>query len=122
MWILFLIFMCSIAQADVYVITAPDKSVYSLSEQDDAVLPDGYIKNIVPNKHISDLVVSMGEEKLYDFDKGTFILNSKKVQDKNKVEQDVILASGKITDDRQSGLSKLKGLGLTDDELKALFK
>lgn len=120
--ILFLILMCGIARADVFVVTAPDASVVSLSEQDDAVVPAGFKKDVIKNKQIKDLTVSMGEERLYDFNGGKFILNAQKVKDKNKAESDAILKNQKSSTDRQSGLAKLKVLGLTDNELAALFR
>lgn len=120
---IFLIFflMCGLARADVYVITAPDKSVYSLSEQDDAVLPKGYSKNVIKNKGIKDLTVSMGEEKLYDFNGSKFSLDEKKVQEKNKAENDLILLKQKRENDKASALKKMKDFGLTDNEIHAVF-
>lgn len=110
----------SAAHADVYVITAPDKSVYSISEQDDAVVPNGYKKSVLPGKKIQDLTVSMGEEKMYDFNGSKFTLNAAKVTEKNKAEEDAIKEKQKLDSDRLSAITKLKGLGLTDDEIKAL--
>lgn len=107
--------------ADVYVITAPDKSVYSISEQNDAVIPDGYKKNIVKNKFIKDFPLD-GDEKMYDFNGTKFTLNAKKVTDKNKQDQDLIIANQKAVADKQSAVAKLKALGLTDDEINALKK
>lgn len=118
--LIFLLLMIQVVEADVYVITAPDKSVFSLSEQDDAVVPDGYKKNIVKNKMIKDLTFSMGEEKLYDFNGGSFTLNSKKVQDKNKEINDAILLDQTRESDKISAINKLKVLGLTDAEISAL--
>lgn len=120
--LLFLLLMCSVVRADVYVITAPDKSVYSLSEQDDAVIPQGYKKDIIKNKKIADLTVSMGEEKLYDFSGNKFTLNNKKVQDKNKEDSDRILKNQKREADKTSVSVKLKALGLTDDEVGVLLR
>ena len=121
MWILFLILMCGQAVADVYVVTAPDKSVASLSALDDAVVPAGYEKTVLKNKSIADLPFSMGEEKMYDFNNGAFKLNAKKVQDKNKAENDAILDAEKYNNNKVSAINKLKGLGLTDDELKTIL-
>lgn len=108
--------------ADVYVVTAPDKSVYSLSEQDDAVVPNGYQKSKIVNKQIKDLTVTSGEEKMYDFSGNKFTLNAKKVQDKNKAEQDLLIAVQAKQTNRISAIGKLKALGLTDAELEAIIK
>ena len=122
MWILFLILMTGIVQADVYVITAPDKSVYSLSEADDAVLPDGYKKDIIENKTISDLTITPGEEKLYDFNGSKFTPNAKKIQDKNKAEEEAILRAEKAAEDKASVITKLKTLNFTDAEILLIIK
>jgi Na+-transporting NADH:ubiquinone oxidoreductase subunit NqrC len=122
MWVLFLLLMCSPVLADVYVLTDSNKSVVGLSEQDDMVSPPGHTIKIIPNKQIKDLTVSIGEEKLYDFNGSKFTLNSKKVQDKNKSESDALLAEQKKSSDKQSAISKLKILGLTDSEVEAILK
>lgn len=119
---LFLLMMMGVAHADVYVITAPDKSVYSISEADDAVVPSGYKKDIVKNKKIKDLTVSLGEENLYDFNNGTFTVNAKKIQDKSKAESDYILKVQKEENSKKSAMDKLKALGLTEDEAKSLVQ
>lgn len=120
--LLFLLLMCSIVKADVYVLTDSNKAVVGLSEQNDMPVPQGYEKSVIPNKKISDLPISMGEEKLYDFVGNKFKLNNKKVQDKNKAEADAVLAVQKMNNDHQSAINKLKGLGLTDAEIEALIK
>lgn len=118
MWILFLLLMTGIAQAKVYVITAPDSSVYSVSEQDDAVIPKGYSKNII-NGNISNLPIS-GEPSLYNFNKGAFTLNSGKVQARIIEQQKQIMLEADHQDKKGSAIVKLRGLGLTDDEIKAI--
>lgn len=122
MWILFLILLCGPAVADVYVLTAPDKSVVGLSEQNDIVIPSGHAVTVIKNKQISDLPVSMGEEKLYDFNGTKFTLNQNRVKDKNKADSDAVAKSQKRDSDRQSAVDKLKGLGLTDSEISAIIK
>lgn len=122
MWILFLILLSGIAQADVYVVTAPDKSVYSISEQNDAVIPSGYSSSVIKNKQIKDLTVTMGDEKLYDFNGSKFTLNTAKVNAKNKAEADAIAAENKKNTDKNSAITKLKTLGLNDDEINAILK
>lgn len=118
----FLVLTVNIAQADVYVLTAPDKSVQGLSEQDDMVVPDSYTKSVIKNKNISDLPINLGEEKMYDFDGSKFKLNSIKVEEKNRIERQSILDNKKRSEDRVSAINKLKGLGLTDDEAVLIIK
>lgn len=123
MILLLLILMCSVAHADVYVLVSPDKSIAGLSDQDDMVVPDGYKKEIVSNKTIKDLPITPGEEKLYTFNKGSFSLNAQKVSDKNKAEQESILQLQTKTENKASGLQKLKDAAkLTDEEAQALFQ
>ncbi len=121
MWILFLILMTNLASADVFVITAPDQSVYSVSEQDDAITPQGYKKDVIKNQHIKDLPLA-DNEKMYDFNGNKFTLNAKKVQDKNKAEQDAILAEQDKQTKKSSAIAKFKSMGLSDEEISALIK
>lgn len=118
--LLFLLLICSMARADVYVLTAPDKSVVGLSEQNDIAPQPGYKIDVIKNKKISDLTVTMGEEKMYDFDGSKFKINAKKVQDKNKEDSDAVLAEQKRWNDKASAIGKLKALGLTSDEIESL--
>lgn len=123
MWILFLLLMIGTAQADVYVLTSADKAVVGLSEQNDIVVPAGHKLDMIKNKKISDLSVTMGEEKMYDFDGSKFKINAKKVQDKNKADSDAVIAEQKRVNDKQSAIEKIKSVaGLTDDEIKAVLK
>lgn len=119
--LIFLMLMTGICQADVYVLTSSDKSVVGLSEQDDMVVPEGYRKDIIRNKKISDITVSNNDMNMYDFSDGKFSLNQKKVADKKIAEEEAILEAQKKDADKKSALDKLLKLGLTDDELKSLF-
>lgn len=92
---LFAFSIVTIASADVYVITAPDKTVYSLSEQDDAVVPKGYKKDVLKNKVIKDLPVTAGQENMYDFDGGKFSIN---VQKFSEAQEKVISDAGKANE------------------------
>lgn len=120
MWILFLLLMCSVSRADVYVITSQDNSIYSISEQDDAVFPNGYLKNIVKG-NISNLPIS-GSPQLYNFSNGSFTLNKDKVQAKQADKAKAISDQKSEDDARNSAIAKLKALGLTDIEIKAIGK
>lgn len=120
MWILFLILMCSAANADVYVVTAQDKSVYSVSEQNDAIVPNGYKKDIIKGKNIDSLGLN-ANVALYDYDGGKFTMNAGRVSAKNKEEQDQILLEQDKAAKRASAIAKFKAMGLTDDEAAALI-
>lgn len=116
-----LLFIPSIALADVYVITTPNKEIYSISEQDDAVLPAGYTKEVIKGKDIASL--ALGEDKtLYTYDKKKFTLDDKKVADKNKKMQDAAIARQAKADAKVSAQAKLEALGLTKDEISAIVK
>ena len=69
MWILFLLLMCGIAKADVYVVTDSSNKVIGLSEQNDEVVPSGGTKTKL-NGTISNLPIS-GDPTLYNFSNGT---------------------------------------------------
>ena len=116
--LIILVLAVAIARADVYVVTAPDKSVYSISELPDAVVPPGYTVDIIKDKGISDLTI--GDVKLYKYNAKKFTLDSAKVAAKNKAENDAALAYEAELSTRQSAINKLKALGLTDAEVSAL--
>lgn len=125
--LLLLLLMTGFARADVYVVTAPDNSVYSLSELDDAVVPQGYKKNIIKGS-IENLPISGGVQ-LYDFKNGQFIINANKVAEKNKIDQSAILEEQTLESNKVNALAKLTDAitkvepkdVLTDDEIKALL-
>jgi hypothetical protein len=106
--------------ADVYVITSPDKSVYSLSSQDDAVVPVGYTKDVIKDKDIASL--QLGDDtSLYNFNGKKFILDDKKVGKKNKDLQDMAVAREAKKQAKQTAQDKLKALGLTEAEVNSLI-
>ena len=117
--LIFLMLFTTSAMADVYVVTAPDKSVYSLSEYNDAVVPKGYKVDIIKNAKIDTLGL-VKSEKFYDFNGGKFTINNTKVQAEAKQIQDA--EAQRIADEqaRQSAIAKLKGLGLNDNEIDAI--
>lgn len=109
----------TVAMADVYVVTAPDKSVYSLSEQRDCVIPQGYVEDVIQGKGIADL--ALGDDlSLYNYNGKKFSLDDKKVTKKNKDLQDASLARQARMDAKASAIAKLKALGLTDLEIESL--
>lgn len=110
---------CYTASADVYVITAQDKSVYSISEADDAVLPVGYTKDVIKGKDIKSLMLS-DDTSVYNYNGKKFTLDDKKVSKKNKDLQDASIAREAKKSAKESAKLKLKTLGLTDEEISAL--
>lgn len=123
MWIIFFLLLTGFVQADVYVLTDANKSVVGLSEQNDIVAQAGQKVEVLKNKQIKDLTMTMGEEKLYDFNGKTFTLNSKKVQEQAKAESDYILEKQQKDQNKNSAILKLKDVvKLTDDEIEAILK
>jgi hypothetical protein len=112
--------ICAPALADVYVITAPDKTIVSVSESDDAVVPAGYSKDIVKNKMIGDLPID-GDVSLYKFSGNKFTLDSKKVADKRKADEETALEIEERKANRASAIEKLKAIGLSESEIIALI-
>lgn len=124
--ILFLL-LPSVAMADVYVISASDNSVYSLSEQDDALIPKGYTKTIIKG-NIANLPIS-GDVSMYDFKKGAFVINAAKVKASQDAQGEAIAKQTAIVAARASAITKLTDAitkvepkdVLTDQELNALL-
>lgn len=126
--ILWFVALYGVATADVYVVTKPDNSVYSISDQNDAVIPKGYKLTIMKGQNIQNLPIS-GSPQLYNFNNGAFTLNSTAVQAQqaaqtaaiaNQTVQDNAKASAiaKLTD----ALSKISTEDvLTQNELEALL-
>lgn len=106
--------------ADTYIITKPDKSVYSISNQDDAVVPQGYDKHVVKDKDPKDFNIGT-DTTLYDYKNGAFVVNGQRALKKQQDAQDEAVKAEKITNDKKSAIEKLKALGLTDDEIKTFL-
>jgi hypothetical protein len=106
--------------ADVYVVTAPDKSIYSLSEQNDAVVPSGYSVDIIKGKMIQDLMLG-DDMTLYNYNGKKFTLDDKKVAKKNKDLQDASIAREANKAKKESAKAKLKAIGLDDSEIEAII-
>ena len=110
----------TVAMADVYVVTAPDKSVYSVSEANDAVIPTGYSLDVIKGKGIRDLMLD--DISLYSYQGKKFNLDDKKVVKKNKDAQDAAIARQAQVDAKVSAIAKLKALGLSDAEVGSIVK
>lgn len=120
--LLIIIFLAlsNLAFADVYVITDSIGSIYSLSEQDDAVLPVGYSKDIIRGKNISDLALD-SDVSIYKYSSGKFSIDTKKVAEKRQKEADIQKAKDDAETAKKSAMDKLKKLGLADNEISALI-
>lgn len=113
-------FMLSgLSHADVIVITDNEGSVYSVSENDDTVIPSGYRKTIVKGK-MSDVVPSTRPIDEYSFDGKKFKVDAQSVKAKEdkQLEHEQKVEAKKAK--KQSAKDKLKALGLTDDEVNIL--
>lgn len=111
-------FMSSVlSYADVWVVHN-DGKVYSLSEQNDAVVPKGYKVDILKGS-IGDLALSRPIDE-YIFDGKNFKVNAKAVKAKEdkQLERDQEIEARKAK--KKSAEDKLKALGLTDDEVNVL--
>ena len=105
--------------ADVWVVTAPDKSVYSISSQNDAVVPAGYTVEVLKGS-IEDLALTRPVDE-YQFTGKKFKVDAAKVKAKEdkQLEADTKINEKKAK--RKSAIDKLKALGLLDDEITALW-
>lgn len=119
--IIFLLLMCNIANADVYILTDSNNAVKGFSEQNDMVIPNGYKINILKGLTISNLPIN-GNPTLYNFSNGSFTLNTTAVQAQQAAQQADIASQTAKSQAKDSAISKLKALGLSDDEIKAITK
>lgn len=125
---LFLIALIGLARADVYVITDQNKSVYSISDQNDAVLPKGYTLTVMKGQNINNLPIS-GNPQLYNFNNGSFTLNSTAVQVEQTVQTQTIAAQTAAAQAKANAIAKLTDAiskvatqdVLTQQELEALL-
>lgn len=127
MWILFLILMCGIAQADVYILTDSNNSVVGLSEQNDIVVPKGDSITVIKGT-ISNLPIT-GDPTMYNLNGNTFNLDKTKVQAQQDADKAVI--SKQIAKDnfKVSALGKIQDAltktnpsdQLTNEEINAIM-
>ena len=109
--ILFLCFMvvASVSAADVYVLfNSADKSIYTVSEGDDTVLPKG-VEKVVLSGTIEQLGLSKNPTK-YNYIDGEFIINN------DKINADIIAAqdASDYADDMALINKKMKELAFDD--------
>lgn len=108
-----------LAKADVYVITDQTNGVYSISDAPDALVPKGYNMAIIKGKNIQDLPIT-GDSRLYNFSNGSFVINTAAVKSEQDAQKAVIAQETTQATVKASAVSKLKVLGLTDDEIASL--
>ena len=108
MFILFLILFlfCSIAHADIYVVTDSNNSVYSISDQNDAVIPKGYTLTIMKGQNIQNLPIT-GNPQLYNFINGGFTLNVTAVQAQQAAQTAAIAQQTATANAKASAIAKL---------------
>jgi len=128
MWIIFLLLLTGIAQADVYVITDSNGSVYDISNQPDAVVPKGYTLTVMKGQNIQNLPIT-NSPQLYNFSNGSFTLNKSKVQAQQAIQAESIAQDTAREQAKASALAKLAdAIGkvatqdlLTDQEINAVL-
>lgn len=126
---IFLALMTGVAHADVYVVTDKSNRIYSLSEENDAVIPKDYTLTILKGQKISNLPIT-GDSSLYNFIGGAFTINQPALQAKQTAEQNALAAATAATNAKASALAKLTDAitkvnpadVLTSQEIDALIK
>ncbi len=128
MWILFLLLLTGIANADVYVTTNPQGGVYDVSSQPDAVVPKGYTRVNLQGQSISNLQI-LPPYQNYNYINGAFILNTAVVQASNAAQVATANAQAQQQALQVSAITKLTDAiskvatqdVLTQNELNALL-
>lgn len=117
-----------VARADVYVVTNPQGLVYSLSDQNDAVIPSGYKLTVMKGQNISNLPIT-GNPQLYNFNNGAFTINTAAVTAQQNAQTQAIAAQQARDAAKASALEKLTDAitkvdvndVLTNSEMQALL-
>lgn len=114
-------FMLSeLSYADVFVITDKSGAIYTVSEKDDTVIPDGYTKVTLKGK-MADVVPSSRPIDEYSFDGKNFKVNAKAVKAKEDAQLAIEQARDAEKQKKASAVNKLKALGLDESEVNALL-
>ena len=106
MWILFLLLMTGLAQADVYVTTNKQGNVYDISNAPDAVVPSGYTRTLLKGKLIQNLPIVTPYQQ-YNFSNGNFTLNTAAVQAAQAAQQAAIAQQTATANAKASAIAKL---------------
>lgn len=116
--LILLLFIATPCFADIYVVYNPTThEVDSLSNSDDAIVANGMSKKIIKG-NVEDYY-SQSDAKDFTFNGSKLTLNAKKITDRQVAKQVKI---DKINADKTSAITKLKAVGLTDDEINAIIK
>lgn len=126
--ILFIFFFNITCYADVYVITDSKNQVYSISNQNDAIIPNGYVLTIMKGQNMSNLPI-IGNPQLYNFLNGNFVLNTSAVQAQQTAQATAIAQQTALQNAQASAIAKLTDAiskvatqdVLTDYEMKSLL-
>ena len=106
MWILFLLLMTGLAQADVYVTTNSSGNVYDVSNQADAVVPSGYTRTDVKNLTMATLPIVPPYQN-YNYINGGFTLNTTAVQAQQAAQTAAIAQQTATANAKASAIAKL---------------
>lgn len=125
--ILFLLLMCGIAHADVYVTTNQQGNVYDVSPLPDAVVPSGYTRVEIKNLTIATLPIVQPYQN-YNYINGSFTLNATAVTAQQVAQAATIAAQTAQAATATSALAKINDAiskvatqdTLTQNELMAL--
>lgn len=126
-FIIFLLFFCGIANADVYVTTNSSNNVYDISSVPDCIIPSGYTRTLLKGKLIQNLPITTPYQ-LYNFNNGNFTLNATAVQAQQAAQTAAIAAQTAQAQTATSALAKINDAiskvatqdTLTQNELMAL--
>lgn len=123
MWILFLLLMTGIVQADQIFYNKNTGEILTISK-DVVVLSDSDKSIIVSNKLPDnfDIKTLPKELRYYTYDGKDIKLNTKKISYEENAQVAADQAKQKTDTDKASAVGKLKGLGLSDDEVKVIIK
>jgi len=95
-----------LAHADVYVVTNPQGGVYSISPQNDAVVPSGYKLTVMKGQNIQNLPIT-GDPQLYNFNNGGFTINAAAVTAQQNIQIQNTAAQEAAQSAKASALEKL---------------
>ena len=106
MWILFLLLMTGLAQADIYVTTNQQNNVYDVSNAPDAVVPSGYTRTLLKGQLIQNLPIVTPYQQ-YNFSNGNFTLNTTAVQAQQAAQTAAIAQQTAQANAKASAIAKL---------------
>lgn len=116
----FILSFVGFAGADVYVLyNTSSKEIASIQDDDSAVLEQGFTKKIIEGKKIADFGLDQNAVD-YKFVNDKFVLNSKKISDRENEKEAGEAKEVKRKTDLGSAKVKLMALGLTEDEFESL--